>query len=70
MNELMAKKNTQPKSVKNRPHKGKNLNVWVEDRIRDALDAACIKNGRKINKETAIALEFYLVHQGLLPARE
>lgn len=47
--------------------KGKALQVWLPDSLRDALDVAAEKNRRKIREEVAIALEKYLSELRLWP---
>lgn len=50
--------------------KTKNVNVWVDSWLRDALDRLCKKHRRRIRDEVAIALEEYAAKHGELPPAE
>ncbi len=60
----MAKKQTKSKDV--RPGK-KPINLQIDARIRDALDALTEKTRRSLTAEIEIALEEHLRKEGLWP---
>lgn len=53
--------------AKQQRRKGRPLNVWIDEPLRDAIDKACELNRRNITEEVAIALEEYLAKMRLWP---
>src|SRR5690348_10340631 len=61
---------SKPKKGRGRPatgRKGKPLNVWLDAALRDAIERCRKGNRRALREEVAIALEEYLLKQGLWP---
>ena len=60
---LMAKK----KEPEERVRSGKNLNVWINPELRDALDELRKDTRRSLTSEVELALEEYLEKHGKWP---
>jgi hypothetical protein len=60
----MAKKKTVKTKQK---RKGKNLNIWIEGVLREAIGQLADRNRRPLTEEVSIALENHLSAAGLWP---
>ncbi len=49
---------------------GKPLHVWLEPKLRDAIDALAAKTRRSLTTEVTMALEKHLAEAGLWPVAE
>lgn len=49
------------------PRRGKPLNVWLENDLREAVETARHRSRRKLRAEVSVALEEYLTRLGLWP---
>lgn len=58
---MAGKKKTKP------TRSGTPLHVWLDEPLREAIEAARKKNRRSLRDEVSIALEKYLTEQGLWP---
>lgn len=56
-----------PKKKPKRIRKGAPLNIYLPQKLRDALDDSAEGNRRPVTSETIIALEEYLTRQGKWP---
>ncbi len=59
---------TEPTTSSRPKRKGKPLNVWLADDLRDALERLRKKHRRPLREEVSIALEEYASKHGEFPA--
>ncbi len=65
----MAKKKPVETKQKQK-RKGKNLNIWIEVVLRDAIGQLADTNRRPLTEEVSIALEKHLEQAGLWPPQK
>lgn len=66
----MGKEKTRTESRKPVKRTGKNLNVWIDDELRDLFAASAERNKRNLNAEAEIAISEYLAKRGLIKPGE